>query len=85
MPEPGSIALYKVELDLYIARRKRMHSVLDPHGIPAFHAPHMIDVLEWLADKGVTSATFTDGETTYAVSFVKRRPNTPPNKEMNHG
>lgn len=62
-------AMFEVQLDLYIARRQRMHSVFDPDGNPVFHDKLILNVMEWLADKGVRCARFTDDETTYIVTF----------------
>lgn len=60
---------FVVQVDIYIARRKRMHSVLDPSGRPVFHAPLVIDVLDWLREQDIKQALFTDDETTYLVRF----------------
>lgn len=46
-----------------------MHAIFDPAGIPVYHAPRIIQVLDWLAEKDVTSARFTDDEATYQVEF----------------
>ncbi|HET98796.1 MAG TPA: hypothetical protein ENH89_00180 [Aurantimonas coralicida] len=62
-------ALYEVQLDINIARRKRMHSVFDPAGIPVFHAPLVLQVLNWLHEQDIHSVRFTDDETTYDVTF----------------
>ncbi len=69
MPPPTEAAQYEVQLDLYIARRKRMHAIFDPQGVPVYHAPLVIQIFDWLADKDVTSARFTDDEAIYQVAF----------------
>ena len=69
MPLAEYTNLYEVQLDLYVARRKRMHAIFDPAGVPVYHAPLVIQVLDWLADKDVTMARFTDDERTYHVEF----------------
>ncbi len=78
MPPANDNHPYVVQTDIYIARRKRMHAVIDPAGRPVFHAPLLLDVLDWLADKDVHTARFTDEETTYDISFVIHAPPKPP-------
>lgn len=72
MPPGSQTRLYEVQLDIYIARRKRMHAIYDLSGVPVFHAPHLLQILNWFHEQGVTSATFTDDESAYVVTFERR-------------
>ena len=72
---------YKVELDLYIARRRRLHEVRNPAGEAVFHAQHVMNVLEWLADNNIGTALFTDGDTEFTVSFARLISPPPQKKE----
>ncbi len=74
MSDLSSDRSYEVQTDIYIARRKRMHSVFDSAGIPVFHAPHVLQVLEWLADQDIRKATFTDDDATFDITFARRVP-----------
>lgn len=58
-----------VELDIYIARRKRSHSVIDADGETVFHAPNMADILTWLDGQDIRTATFVDGDDRFSVVF----------------
>ncbi len=83
MPPANDNHPYVVELDLYIARRRRLHEVRRPDGIAVFHAAHVVQVLDWLVDNDIGSAEFTDDETTFLVTF-KRKPSPPPPMKDNH-
>lgn len=73
---PGSREpLFEVQVDIYIARRKRMHSVFDNKGLPVFHGPHILQVLGWLSEQDIKQALFTDEDTTYLVKFERRSTN----------
>lgn len=63
--------MFEVQVDVYIARRKRMHSVYDAEGIPVFHGPHILQVLDWLFEQDIRQALFTDEDTTYLVKFER--------------
>ena len=79
MPEHSP--LYAVQTDIYIARRKRLHAVHDPSGTPVYHDPHLMNVLEWLTEQGITTARFTDDQVAYLVTF-KRVTLEPPSEEL---
>ncbi len=48
-----------------------MHSVFDAAGLPLYHAPHILQVLCWLADQNVERVRLTDGDDTFDVGFVR--------------
>ncbi len=48
-----------------------MHSVFDPAGKPIYHAPHILQVLVWLADQGVRRVRLTDGDDTFDADFTR--------------
>ena len=77
MPPANDNHPYVVQTDIKFARRKRMHEVIDPSGRPVFHAPLLMDVLDWLTDKDVHAARFTDEESTYDISFAIHVPPRP--------
>jgi len=81
MAPPSPDRLHEVQLDIYIARRKRMHAIFDPNGIPVFHAPLIMQVMEWLADKEITRVRFTDDDTAYEVTFQPCALEQPPTGE----
>ncbi len=83
-PTPD-IRPYVVELDLYVARRRRLHEVRQPNGAAVFHAPHLTQVLNWLIDNGVGSAEFTDDDVTFVVSFSRKTSPPPPDEGNPHG
>lgn len=62
---------FVVETDLYIARRKRLHAVTNSDGKSVFHAPHVLQVLDFLTDNDIRQAVFTDDDTRYLVSFER--------------
>ncbi len=68
---------HTVQADIYVARRKRIHQIIDPAGLAVFSAPHILDVLVWLADKDLTTARFTDEETSFTVTFFPCSPEPP--------
>lgn len=76
---------YIVQTDIIVARRKRIHAVHDPGGVPVFHARHLIEVMDWLVNNDVHHARFTDDETTYDVSFVACAPGAPFTDGEPHG
>lgn len=71
MPEAPPDQLHTVQADIYIARRKRMHQVVSPAGVVVWSDPHLMNVFDWLAEKDINSAVFTDEESTFEVSFKK--------------
>ncbi len=77
MPAAENNRPYVVQTDIKFARRKRVHEVIDPSGLPVFHAPLLMDVLDWLTDKNVHAARFTDEESTYDISFANHAPPKP--------
>ena len=81
MPKRPAATVYVVDLDIYVARRKRVHQVRDPSGAPVFHAPLVLDVLNWLAEKGITRARFTDDASSFDVTSRRRIPANPKAKD----
>ena len=71
MADATTSQVHTVQVDIYIARRKRMHQVVDPAGVVVWSDPHLMNVLDWLSEQGLTSAIFTDEESTFEVSFSK--------------
>ncbi len=71
------VSRYTVDVDVYIARRKRMHVVLGTEGVPLFHAAHLMDVFVWLAEKGTNIARFTDDAESFDVVFTRTTPVSP--------
>ena len=62
---------HTVQVDIYFARRKRLHTVYDHAGAPVFSDPHLMNVLDWLVEQDVTTARFTDDQVTYLVTFER--------------
>lgn len=71
---PDSEALYTVQVDIYIARRKRIHEVQDAAGVAVYHDPHLLNVLTWLAEQNIRTARFTDDQDTFLVTFDREAP-----------
>lgn len=76
---------YVVSVDLYIARRRRIHEVRDPNGVAVFHAPHIIQVLEWLVDNDIGVAEFTDDDACFVVNFSRQSSPVTPEKGNSNG
>lgn len=80
MADDSPCSAYKVDTDIYIARRKRLHTVYDPAGELVFTGPHILDVLAWLADNDVRSAIFQDADDCFVVRFTRAPPTQPKNE-----
>lgn len=85
MPPAPPEALYTVETDIYIARRRRVHAVNDARGKPVFHDPHILQVLDWLVEQDVTTARFTDDATAFVITFERVPLEPDPESEPHHG
>ena len=64
-------ARYTVQVDIYTARRQRVHQVIDGRGIPVYHDKHILNVLDWLAERDIRDARFTDDATAFLVTFAR--------------
>ncbi len=65
---------YTVNLDIYVARRTRIHQVTDLEDNAVFHAALLVDVLNWIAEQGATTIRFTDEETNFDVHILRCAP-----------
>ncbi len=61
---------YMIHLDLYIARRKRAHTVINDQREPVFHASRIADCLMWLDARDVNHVTLVDGDNQFSVDFT---------------
>ncbi len=64
-------APHTVQVDIYIARRKRVHAVHDQYGVPVFHDPHIMNVFDWLAEQDICTARLTDDSSAFVVTFTR--------------
>ncbi len=72
-PETDENTLKKpvmIALDLYIARRKRTHTVIDGDNEPVFHATRISDCLLWIEGQGVNHVTLVDEDSKFSVDFT---------------
>lgn len=60
-----------VQIDLYIARRKRVHAVVNSAAETLFHDPYIIRVMDWLADQDINRVRFADEEHAFIVNFQR--------------
>ena len=81
MEKPKDNAWHEVQTDIYIARRKRVHTVYDQNDEPVYSDPHLMNVLDWLFENDVKTARFADDTSAYLVTF-ERAPLEPPSKEL---
>lgn len=82
---PTTEVRHLVQVDLYIARRKRVHSIYNDAGEAVYHSPLMIEVLAWFNANDIHAAYFTDDEDSFLVSFQRAEPETPFLKGTQHG
>ncbi len=74
-----------VQVDLYVARRRRVHQVIDPDGDAVFHDPHIIAVFDWLTEQGINRVRLTDDDKAFTVAFDRCPLHDPPTGENRHG
>ncbi|HDZ44099.1 MAG TPA: hypothetical protein ENH80_09175 [Phycisphaerae bacterium] len=82
---PDVPRLHEVQTDIYIARRRRLHAVNDPTGVPVFHGPRIIEVLDWLADNDVNRVRFTDDALAFEVTFERCTLEQPSDRSSENG
>lgn len=76
---------FTVQVDIYVARRKRMHSVMNDIGEQVFADPHLMNILTWLAEQELSQARFTDEEDTFLVTFTRETTSPPTDGDNDNG
>ncbi len=61
----------RVEVDIPITRRRRIHSVFDALGKQLFHCQTVSDLLGWLAENDYQHLLVIDADAEYHVDLVR--------------
>jgi len=77
---PAVVEPVRVDLDIPVTRRQRVHEVLDGKGVVVFYAREISAVFDWLAENEVAVAHFVDDELAFLIKIEKVRSPPPQTK-----